>query len=67
MLHLTERHLNSELTIRLCAFPRLRGDQAIADVDHRFDLQSEIGELHPQAIDVNVKTLGIERLVTAPD
>jgi hypothetical protein len=30
-------------------------------------LQSEIAELRPEAIDVNVETLGIERLVGSPN
>jgi hypothetical protein len=40
-----------------------RGDQPVTDVNHRLDLQSEIGELGPEAIDVNVQAFRIERLV----
>ena len=69
MLHLTELRLNSQLTDRGNAgiFLEFRGDQPVADINHRFDLQSETGELCPQAIDVNVKAFGIERLVAAPN
>jgi hypothetical protein len=69
VLHLTERHLNSQLTVRLFRGSLLafQGDQPVADVNHRFDLQSKIGELCPQAIDVNVEAFGVERLVRSPD
>ena len=63
VLHLTELSLNSKLTAAL-TFGR---NQAIADVDHRFDLQPEIAELGPESIDVHVKTLGIKRFVGSPD
>ena len=42
-------------------------DQAIADVDHRFDLQSKIGELRTKAIDVNVEAFRVQWFVGAPD
>ena len=69
VLHLTELHLNSQLTAWENAgfFLAFRGDQPVTDIDHRFDLQSESGKLRPQAIDINVQALGIERLVAAPD
>ena len=69
VLHLTELRLNSQLTNRKNAgiFLAFRGDQPVADINHRFDLQSESGELRPQAIDVNVKAFGIERLIAAPN
>ena len=66
VLHPTELSLNSKLTSRRFGLTFGR-NQAIADVDHRFDLQSKIAELRPESIDVNVKTLGIERLVGTPD
>jgi hypothetical protein len=69
VLHLTELRLNSQLTNWRNAgiFLAFCGNQPVADIDHRFDLQSESGELRAQAIDVNVKAFGIERLVAAPD
>ena len=69
MLHLTERHLNSELTVwRDLLFSSLfRGNQSITDVNHRFDLKPEVGELHTQAIDLNVQALVVARLVATPN
>jgi hypothetical protein len=51
VLHPTELGLNSELTSA--------NNQSIADVDHRFDLQPEVGEFGPEAIEIDVKALGI--------
>ena len=65
MLHPTELRLKSELTDWALACPAL-DDQAVADVNHRFDLQSEVGEFGPEAIDVDVKAFGVERLVRSP-
>ena len=69
MLHPTELRLNSQLTDcgNTGLFLAFRGDQPVTDIDHRFDLQPESSELCPQAIDVNVKAFGIERLVAAPN
>lgn len=56
VLHLTELRLNSQLTVapKVAFLLGFRGDKSIADVDHRLDLQSEVGEFCPQTIDVNV-------------
>lgn len=48
-------------------FLAFRGDQPVTDVNHRLDLQSKIGELSAQAIDVDVQALRIERLVPTPN
>ena len=69
MLHLTELRLNSQLTDRVNVgfFLAFRSDQPVADIDHRFDLQAEIGKLCTEAIDVNVQALRIERLISPPN
>ena len=48
-------------------FLAFRGDQPVTDVNHRLDLQSEIGKLRAQAIDVNVQAFRIEGLVPTPN
>ena len=60
VLHPTELRLNSELTGPILY------DQPVTDVNHGLYLQSEVGELGPEAIDVNVKAFGVERFVRSP-
>ena len=66
MLHPSKLNLNTLLTLSPWAAPDPR-NQPVADIDHRFDLQSKLGELCTEAIDVDVKALGIERLIAAPN
>jgi hypothetical protein len=69
VLHLAELCLNSALT-RLTEWSPLlgfRSNQPVSDVDHGLDLQAKIREFGPQAIDVNVEALRIERLVASPN
>lgn len=44
-----------------------RSHQSVAYVHHGFDLQAEDGQLGAQAVDVNMKAFGVERLVAAPN
>lgn len=69
MLHPSKLCLNTLLTRGLLVRRPLRPsrNQPVADVDHRFDLQSKLGELCAEAVDVDVKALGVERLVAAPN
>src|SRR5918999_6445677 len=66
MLHPSKLGLNSLLTAPGTTFSVSPGYQPIAHVHHRFYLQAKLRELGPQPVDVNVETLGIERLIAAP-
>ena len=66
MLHPSKFHLNTLLSLGSRGVRGSR-NQPVADIDHRFDLQSKLGELCTETIDIDVKAIGIERLIGAPN